>query len=166
MCFVLGALKDDPAFCSGSSCCGDLIVADVWVFACWIGKLIRLFVTLPLFPPPPSNEIHTPDSLGEKSVFPNCHTCSCPWWWALNPLDFLSPFETILWFCAKIPCFIVGRMFCWSSVGCVNLFSSRHNNSGRQSHILLAVETVSVWRNFILGGNSGECFLLIGTGLY
>lgn len=75
MCFVLSALKDDTAFCSGNSCCESVIVADVWVFACWIGKLIRLFVTLPLFPPhlplspTESNEIRTPDSLGEKSVF-------------------------------------------------------------------------------------------------
>lgn len=57
-------------------------------------------------------------------------------------------------------------MFCCSAIGYVALFSSQPNNLGRQNHILLAVEAVSVGRNFILGGNSGECFLLTGTGLH
>ena len=58
------------------------------------------------------------------------------------------------------------KMFCWSAVAYVTLFSSQPNNLGRQNHILLAVETVSVGRNLILGGNSGKCFLLTGTGLH
>lgn len=48
----------------------------------------------------------------------------------------------------------------------ITLCSSPHDNSGRQNCILFAVETVSVGRSLILGGNSGECFLQSGTVLH
>lgn len=132
MCFVLGALEDDPAFCSGSSCCRGLIVADVWVFACWTGKLIRLFV-ISLFSLPhqvmrfPHLTALEKSQSSQTVVGVAAHEGGG---WAHLIFKSIWNHFMILY---KDTLFRWGRMFCWSSVGCINLFSLKHNNSGRQS---------------------------------
>lgn len=169
MCFVLNVMKGDPAFCSGSSCCESLIVADVWVFAFWIGRLSRLYVTLPC---PPQIIRFTDLTILEKNQFQNrgesCCRYLCPWQGGLELDDLKGLFqpEIVLGLYTKLFWFQWGKFFFWSAVGCIALFSSQLNDLGRQNHILLAVETLSVRRNFILGGNLGECFLLTGAGLH